>query len=42
MSLQDGTTVAEATGTYLPVPDALLGRMVDAWPGFAEYTGDNG
>jgi acyl-coenzyme A thioesterase PaaI-like protein len=42
MSLQDGTTVAEATGTYLPVPDALLDRMVDAWPGFAEYTGDNG
>ncbi len=40
MSLQDGTVVAEATGTYLPVPDSLLGRMVGAWPGFAEYTGE--
>ncbi|HSP64607.1 MAG TPA: PaaI family thioesterase [Candidatus Deferrimicrobium sp.] len=40
MSLQDGTVVAEATGTYLPVPDSLLTRMVGAWPGFAEYTGD--
>jgi acyl-coenzyme A thioesterase PaaI-like protein len=38
MSLQDGTVVAEATGTYLPVPESLLTRMVGAWPGFAEYT----
>ena len=28
MSLEDGTVVAEATGTYLPVPDSLLERMV--------------
>jgi acyl-coenzyme A thioesterase PaaI-like protein len=38
MALDDGTVVAEATGTYLPVPESLLGRMVDAWPGFADYT----
>lgn len=35
--LPDGTTVAEATGTYLPLPAALQQRMLDAWPGFAEY-----
>lgn len=38
MSLEDGTVVAEASGTYLPVPDSLLGRMIVAWPGFADYT----
>ncbi len=38
MTLQDGVVVAEATGTYLPVPDHLLTRMVAAWPGFADYT----
>lgn len=35
--LPDGSTVAEATGTYLPLPAALRQRMLDAWPGFAEY-----
>ena len=35
--LPDGSTVAEATGTYLPLPAALQQRMLDAWPGFAEY-----
>ncbi len=38
MSVEDGTVVAEASGTYLPVPDSLLERMLDAWPGFAAYT----
>lgn len=38
MSLEDGRVVAEASGTYLPVPAALLDRMVGAWPGFAEFT----
>lgn len=37
MALEDGTVVAEATGTYLPVPAALLERMLASWPGFAEY-----
>ncbi len=38
MSLEDGTVVAEASGTYLPVPGPLVDRMVAAWPGFADYT----
>ena len=33
----DGGVVADATGTYLPLPARLQRRMVDAWPGFAEY-----
>jgi len=37
MSLEDGTVVAEASGTYLPVPGPLVDRMVEAWPGFADY-----
>jgi acyl-coenzyme A thioesterase PaaI-like protein len=37
MSLADGTVVAEASGTYLPVPGPLVDRMVEAWPGFADY-----
>ena len=41
MSLEDGTVVAEATGTYLPIPESLLGRMHEAWPGFAEYTNEH-
>jgi acyl-coenzyme A thioesterase PaaI-like protein len=40
MTLEDGSVVAGATGTYLPIPAALLERMVDSWPGFAEFTGD--
>ena len=35
--LPDGSLVAEGTGTYLPLPAALQQRMLDAWPGFAEY-----
>jgi acyl-coenzyme A thioesterase PaaI-like protein len=35
--LPDGTVIAEATGTYLPVPPALLERMLQTWPGFAEF-----
>ena len=37
MSLPDDTVVAEATGTYLPIPDELLERMLETWPGFARY-----
>ena len=33
----DGEVVAEATGTYIPVPPELLARMVGSWPGFAEF-----
>ena len=35
--LPDGGVVAEATGTYLPLPRALQARMVDAWPGFQTW-----
>lgn len=35
--LPDGGVVAEATGTYLPLPAALERQMLQAWPGFAEY-----
>ena len=34
----DGSVIAESSGTYLPIPAALLNRMVDSWPGFAEFT----
>lgn len=37
MTLADGSVVAEASGTYLPVPPILLARMVEAWPGFREF-----
>jgi acyl-coenzyme A thioesterase PaaI-like protein len=40
MLLEEGGIVAEASGTYLPVPQPLVDRMVAAWPGFAEYTGE--
>jgi len=33
----DGSMVAEATGTYLPLPAALERRMLEAWPGFRTY-----
>lgn len=35
--LEDGTLVAEATGTYLPVSGAMRRQMVEAWPGMAEF-----
>jgi acyl-coenzyme A thioesterase PaaI-like protein len=38
--LPDGSTVAEASGTYLPLTSALEQRMVERWPGFAAYLGD--
>jgi acyl-coenzyme A thioesterase PaaI-like protein len=36
----DGSVIAESNGTYLPIPAALLHRMIDSWPGFAEFTGE--
>jgi hypothetical protein len=41
MTLDSGVVVAEATGTYLPVPRQMLARMVAAWPGFVEYVGED-
>jgi acyl-CoA thioesterase FadM len=38
--LPDGVLVADAQATYLPVPPAMVGEMVKAWPGFAEYLND--
>jgi acyl-coenzyme A thioesterase PaaI-like protein len=35
--LPDGAVVADAAGTYLPLPKALQQQMVDAWPGFEEF-----
>jgi hypothetical protein len=42
MTLETGAVIAEASGTYLPVPRHMLARMVDSWPGFAEFVGDDG
>jgi acyl-coenzyme A thioesterase PaaI-like protein len=39
MLLADGTVVAEADGTYLPIGPALEQQMLEQWPGFAEYLG---
>ena len=39
MLLPDGALVAEAHGTYLPIPAALEATMVAGWPGFAAYLG---
>ncbi|HEV3123930.1 MAG TPA: PaaI family thioesterase [Candidatus Dormibacteraeota bacterium] len=39
MLLADGTVIAEADGTYLPIPRALEEQMLTQWPGFAEYLG---
>ena len=33
----DGTLVAEASGTYLPVSAAMRRQMVAAWPGMADF-----
>lgn len=35
--LADGSVVAEASGTYMPLSAALQQRMVEAWPGFTPY-----
>jgi acyl-coenzyme A thioesterase PaaI-like protein len=35
--LPDGTVVAEATGTYLPITRDMQAKMVAAWPGFEAY-----
>jgi acyl-coenzyme A thioesterase PaaI-like protein len=35
--LDDGTVVAEADGTFLPVTAAMRATMVQAWPGFEAY-----
>jgi acyl-coenzyme A thioesterase PaaI-like protein len=40
MTRADGVVVAQASGTYLPIPAELVDRMVDSWPGFAEFIGD--
>jgi acyl-coenzyme A thioesterase PaaI-like protein len=37
MTLENGVVVAQASGTYLPVPPDMLAQMVESWPGFAEY-----
>ena len=37
----DGDVIAEAEATYLPVPGSMMGEMVKAWPGFAEYVVDH-
>src|SRR6202035_5208902 len=42
MTLEDGTVIAEAGGTYLPIPAALRERMLESWPGFAEFIGEPG
>jgi len=39
--LPDGTTVAEASATYLPLTPELERRMVEEWPGFAEFLGQD-
>ena len=37
MVLPDGAVVADAEATYVPVPAGMMGEMLEAWPGFAEY-----
>lgn len=37
MTRADGSVVAEAGGTYLPIPREMLVRMLDSWPGFADF-----
>ncbi|MHB8717594.1 MAG: PaaI family thioesterase [Candidatus Dormibacteria bacterium] len=34
-----GEVVAEASGTYLPVPSTMIADMVRSWPGFSEFIG---
>jgi acyl-coenzyme A thioesterase PaaI-like protein len=37
--LPDGTVVADAGATYLPLTPELERQMVERWPGFAEFLG---
>ena len=37
LSRDDGTVVAEGSGTYLPIPRDMVMRMVESWPGFADF-----
>ena len=37
--LPDGTVVAEASGTFLPLTPELEREMVKRWPGFARFLG---
>jgi acyl-coenzyme A thioesterase PaaI-like protein len=37
MLLPHGEVVAESEATFLPVPRDLMERMVEAWPGFADF-----
>ena len=39
--LPDGTLVAEASATYLPLTPDLERQMVEQWPGFAEFLGQD-
>lgn len=39
--LPDGTAVAGASATYLPLTPELERRMVEQWPGFAEFLGQD-
>ena len=39
--LGDGTVVADAGATYLPLTPDLERQMVERWPGFAEFLGQD-
>ena len=39
--LPDGTVVTDATATYLPLTPELERQMVEQWPGFAEFLGQD-
>ncbi|MBJ7608900.1 MAG: PaaI family thioesterase [Candidatus Dormibacteraeota bacterium] len=34
---ENGVVLAQASGTYLSIPRTLIDRMVNSWPGFAEF-----
>jgi acyl-coenzyme A thioesterase PaaI-like protein len=39
--LPDGTLVTDATATFLPLTPELERQMVEQWPGFAEFLGQD-
>ena len=39
--LPDGTVVSDASATYLPLTPELERQMVERWPGFAEFLGQD-